>query len=836
LPAPAGLARAEERREGDAKTLDDTFPGRRAPRADGKGEERAGEERRERRAGQDHEDMSRRAEQHQAERRGEPEPGEPGRAGQDHEDVAARRGGRGGQELEDMSGRRAGRAGGHDEDVAARRGGRGGQELEDMSGRRAGRAGGHDEDASRRAGRGGQDVEDMSGKRVARAGGHDEDASARREHEEGEGDRSALRAAVARALSSNPARRADEGAARPAAVLPAPRGVTRPEASGDEGADSEQTGSTWSKRQVADAVEPPRPRGRPGTSDQPPPAPPARLTADVQRSCLASLGREGGAVLVTATLNDVTARVWAAAPIRARPIHLRGLGYPLVGVRCVAEAGGESLVIDAVVDIGEPATTDLFKHLAREFKVRLVVRSEAGPVTRELVAPEYQRNAAACLEAAQAQLGAGEFPPDAYRTARELLTARTVGQRLEPARNALSEELVESCRTSAGAAWASLERLDQASRKDNLARLTEVDGLPLETYEAIRSAVLAAAVEFGLPAPARFWRRWLASEQARDIGVFVQRLVAARAASVARGEELKPEQAEAAWRGLYDLCQHKDLTPPPELAKALGLGRSAAARRSSQAPVVVSGEIRDAQASAEAPRAEAPRAPAPRLKDLMSRLLGVPSDGDVRAVITALPELAEDDVAGLLPALAELGARVAPELGPLLRAPQRWVRQAAAILLGHIGDRKAEAPLLAMLAEEPTAAWLDAARALGNFGPRVVGPLCSALRGAPAGRRDVLVPRVARALAELVKAEGGAPDSPGRQAVENLLDVGDVAVSTAARRALATLSAVRDEVAGDDAEAVRRFSQLASDAITAPEVDAFADDEIDELDVEVGDD
>lgn len=649
----------------------------------------------------------------------------------------------------------------------------------------------------------------------------------RRDGEDG----SALRAAVARALAPAPASpgRRDE-AARPAAVLPAPRGGAR-EAEREEAADAEQSGSTWPKRQVSEA-EAPRPRARPGSaSEQPPPAPLARLTADVQRQCLASLGREGGSVQVAAALNDVTARVWSSAPVRARPIHLRGLGYPLVGVRCVAEAGGESLVIDAVVDIGEPTTTDIFKNLAREFRVKLQIRSEGGVTSRELVAPEYQRNAAACLESAQQQLGTGEFPPDAYRTAREVLAARTAGQRLEPVRNALSEEMIAGCRTSAGAAWTALERLDQASRKDNLARMTEVDGLPVETYEAIRSAVLAAAVEFGLPVPGRFWRRWLASEQARDIGVFVQRLVAARSASVARGDDLAPEAAEAAWRGLYDLCQHKDLTPPPELAKALGLGRSGMARRSSQAPVVVSGEIRDSAG------AEAPRGKAPGLKEVMSRLVGAPSDGDIRAAMAALPELAEDDVAGLLPALAELGPRVAPELGPLLRAPQRWVRQAAAILLGHIGDRKAEPPLVQMLGEEPTAGWVDAARALGNFGPRVVGPLCSLLRGAPTGRRDVLVPRVARALAELVRAEGNAPDSPGRQAVENLLDVGDVAVSTAARRALATLGAVRDEVAGDDAEAARRFSQLASDAITAPEVDAFADDdEIDELDVEVGDD
>lgn len=663
-----------------------------------------------------------------------------------------------------------------------------------------------------------------------------------------DGERSALRAAVARALSAAPqpppappAPRRVEGdsGTRPAAVLPAPSRA-RPEAEAAEGETaSDGSGSGWSKRQVeagreADA---PRPRGgktgsgRTAAPPQPPPAP-VKLTPDVQRATLGSLTREGGAVQVSATLNEATARVWATASIRVRPLHLRGLGFPLVGVRCIAEVGGEPLLIDAVVDVGEPATTDVFKQLAREFKVKLVLRSEGGTSPRELVAPELQRNAAACLESAQAQLGTGEFPPDAYRTARDLLAARSVAQRLEPARNALTEAMIEGCRESSAAAFQALERLDQASRKDNLARLLEVDGLPVETYEAVRSAVLAAAIEFGLPVPGRFWRRWLASEQARDLGDFVRRLVAARSACVAAGEALTQEQAEAAWRGLFDLCQHKDITPPPELSKALGLGhqRPAPTRRSSQAPIVVAGEIRDTPAQAEAPKTGTVR-----VKDLAARLQGSPGEGDIRAVIGSLPELSEADLAGLLPTLADLGARISPELTPALRAPVRAVRQAAAILLGHLAERKAEGPLIAMLGEEPTAAWVDAARALGNFGPRVVGPLCSLLRAAQPARKEVLGVRVARALAELVKSEGDAP-GPGRQAVENLLDVGDASVSSAARRALATLGAVRDEVAGDEAEAARRFAQLAYDAITAPEVDAFADDEIDELDVEVGDD
>lgn len=640
-----------------------------------------------------------------------------------------------------------------------------------------------------------------------------------------EGERAALRAAVARALTPSGSARAE--GPRPAAVLPGPRAA---EAAGPE-ASAADSGSAWARREAGEGAgsrrtageeaeagpRPPRPPGR----AQPPPAPPPRLGPEVQRAGLATLTLEGGVVQISAAVNEATARVWATAPAKIRPVHLRGLGYPLVGVRCVAEVGGEPVVLDAVVDVGHPSTLEIFKQLTLQFRVRLA----AGGTSRELTAPELQRNAATCVESAQAQLGTGEFPPDAYRSAREVLTGRNAGQRLEPARVALSEGLIESCRESAAAAWAGLERLDQASKKDNLSRLLEVDGLPIGTYEKIRSAVLAAAVEFGLPAPARFWRRWLGSEQAKDLGVFVQKLIAGRTASIARGEDLSAEQVEAAWRGLLDLCQHKNLTPPPELSKALGLGKVSTGKRASQPQI---------KATAEAPAPPEARARSQaRRRELAARLRRQPSDSDIRALFAALPELAEDDLVALLPQLADLGARALQELTTALRAPQRQLRQAAAILLGQIGDRKAEAPLVVMLADEPTAAWVDAARALGNLGPRVVGPLCTLLQSAPAGRKDIAGARVARALAELVRVEGAEPGGSGRLTVENLLDVGDPSVASAARRALATLGAVREEVDGEDAEAALRFARLAADAF-APELDA-EDDEVDEVEVEVGD-
>jgi HEAT repeat protein len=210
------------------------------------------------------------------------------------------------------------------------------------------------------------------------------------------------------------------------------------------------------------------------------------------------------------------------------------------------------------------------------------------------------------------------------------------------------------------------------------------------------------------------------------------------------------------------------------------------------------------------------------LKQRLTRATAALSSGNAGDALALLPELGEDELLALMPALAELGTRIVPDLLNLLTSPRREVRQTAVILLGQARDRRALDPLTALLGQETSAVWMDAARALGNSGPRVVGPLCGLLRGAASDRREALALRVARALAELVLSDGDAPGGAGRLAVENLLEVADPAVSSAARRALDTLAGVRGDGRGGGAEEreLREFSARALEAITAPEFDA----------------
>ena len=739
----------------------------------------------------------------------------------------------------------------------------------------------------------------------------------------------------------------------------------------------------------------PRPVGQRGWSSGP------TLSAEIQRAVVCDLSLEDGVVTVTAVLDEATRRMWGSAALQARPVLLRGLGYPLLGVRLVASYLGEVAVIDAVVDVSAPRTSEIFVRLAQSFRLQLVVRSEAGQAAaaREIEAEGLKRNAALCLESAQGQLGTGEFPPDAYASAREALARMNAKQRLEPARHTLAEGSYRHL-VGPAEALAALERLDLASRKDNLARLLEVDGLSFAEYEAMRKAVLAAAIEFGLVAPARFWRRILGTDLVSDAADWIVKLVTQRSAWIARGDDLSPEQAEQAWRGILDLCHHHNITPPPELTRALGARRGEAARSSGvqvvpvderpptgpvraalprppaapeRAPdavevttqdtartgphsVVPAGTVREGRSGAHGTvpatqRSEPPArsgahavvppvtrpepgtrtgahsvvpavsrhepatrtgahtvvppipgrpepvsrhepatrtgahttvpaasasasasapAPAARSGTRRSQQPAVAVSGEISVgarpgvrtseggndmgggdpkqrvgqaltilggarpadVMPLLAELDEDELLALLPPLAEVGGRLVPELLARLEAPGRALRQAATILLGLARDRRAIDPLTARLGAESSVVWIDVARALGNFGPRVVGPLCALLRGAAGEAKEALGLRVSRAFAELVISDGDAPGGAGRLAIENLLEVADPSVSSAARRALATLADVRGEArgqavaAGAEDREIRRFAARAYEAITTPELDADGDFEV----------
>ena len=573
-------------------------------------------------------------------------------------------------------------------------------------------------------------------------------------------------------------------------------------------------------------------------------SPPGELVETV----VGALMLDAGGVRVTAAMDPHSGEFWRTADVTMRPVLLRDFGYPLIGVRAVAEGIGHRAVVDAVVDIAEPGTEDLFLQLARQFHVTLALVDERGaPIDERIISSDsLSRNASMCYEGARGMLA--KQPSADFEQALRRLAATELDKRLTPAKYPV--EVVDTIELASPArVWEALDFLDDLSKKENLTHLLEVEGLSVSAYEDLRRRVLAASLEFGLTPATRFWRRVIGSDLVDNAEDWVNKLIEARQDSVDGGvDDLSPVQSGEAWHRIRDLCHRKRVAEPAALKAVFSTDGGKAPvmrmRRSTQPPVSASGEI-GGDDSSKKPSRRKPRSRGrvrnsgadlqnPKLRlaratDILSGSMVSPQA--LGLVFDALDEFDIGELLAILPNLSELGPKVVPGLVDKLAAPRRELRQAAAIILGLIGDRRAVEPMIRRLVEERTSVWIDVARALGSFGPRVIGPLCDLLQETPARERDFTVKRVARAMGEVVISDGDDEGGPGRVAVEALVDVGDPALSGSAREALATLKDVRSagEMARgerplDEDTVVRGFSRLAYEAITVPEMEVDMND------------
>lgn len=599
----------------------------------------------------------------------------------------------------------------------------------------------------------------------------------------------------------------------------------------------------WLVEEPASAAEPPaasdldagvpQPIGTDMRTPGPVPSPAPSLGA-----YLGDLRIVDGRVSVRAEVAAGQTTHWRDAKIEVRPIHLRGRGYPLLGVRAVASYMGQVGCVDAVIDVGAPSAAEMFRALAQQFVVELDLHSAPGPtapaeqvMSRAVEAPGMEPNAALCIESARGLLAHGEYPPEEYENARRRLAGESVEQRLQPPNATIGRGAYLHV-VGAREAVVALDHLDRVSRKDSLSRLLEVDGLPMGEYDAVRRRVLQGSLDHGLVAPRRFWRRVVASGLARDYADYVEQLARNRAEHQGEEGDLDPEQARAVWEDILDLCRRKDIAVPEPVRVALDLPEDALERHKSPSRFSAAGEIRST-GDDEALGAKL-RDPRNRLKAATEVLQGRVGGGEIGAVFDALDEFDTDELLAILPDLSELGPRATPGLVAKLQADRREIRQAAVILLGMSLDPDALEPLADLLVREQSNVWLDVARALGAFGPVALRRLCQILRReADSPREQQSVARVARALAEIALSDtdvGVGAHRPGHDAVAALADAGDPRVSAAARQALATLTDVRESGAAIRGELplaenteIRGFARRAYEAIMVPELEVEAE-------------
>lgn len=580
----------------------------------------------------------------------------------------------------------------------------------------------------------------------------------------------------------------------------------------------------------------------PAEGDAMPPGVPQIIGADTRTpgtfrppvlgAYIGDLAVEGDTVVARAKVDASERDKWEKAHLQARPVLLRDHGYPLLGVRTIASFLGQKAVIDAVLDPGEPSSAEVFRLLSQAFAFKLVVTpSEGADVERDASCDGLEPNAALCLESARTLLAREQLPPDRYHEARAALVLLDVKARLTPPAETIAAGAYQHI-IGAAEATTALEHLDRVSTKPSLARLLEVEGLPMTEYDALRRRVLQGSLDHGLVAPRRFWRRVVASGLVPDLATYAAKLCEARATFEGEEGDLEPDAARKAWEAIAELCSRKDLPYPRELRSALGMPEPAP---------VVDPDSGNTQPKAGAGLPPPPPSgvepalhdPAQRLK-IAAEVLQGKRAGELEDVFAALDQFDNDELLALLPDLNDMGPQVVPHLIDWLGSPRRELRQAASILLGLAQDPTALEPLSERLVAEDSAMWADIARALGSFGPTSLRRLCQVLRvegGSPNEQRAV--ERVARALAEVALSDGpvgpGDP-SPGHDAVAALADAGDPRVRAAARHALATLPSVSESSAAVRGEAplpentqVRGFSRRAYEAIMVPEVEVEAE-------------
>ncbi len=297
---------------------------------------------------------------------------------------------------------------------------------------------------------------------------------------------------------------------------------------------------------------------------------PGTFRTPVLGAYVGELSVEGEQVVARARVDASERDKWAQAHLQARPILLRGLGYPLLGVRAIASYLGQKAVIDAVMDPGASEATEVFRVLAQRFSLRIeVTPGEGDPVERDAEAEALEPNAALCLESARTLLAREQLPPERYGKARAALGGLSVKDRLVLGPDTISPGAYQHI-VGAAEATAALDHLDRVSEKASLARLLEVEGFPMTEYDALRRRVLQGSLDHGLVAPRRFWRRVVASGLVPDLQTYADLLCAARSTFEGEEGDLEPEAARAAWEGIGELCSRKDLKAPTVLREALG--------------------------------------------------------------------------------------------------------------------------------------------------------------------------------------------------------------------------------------------------------------------------
>ncbi len=488
-------------------------------------------------------------------------------------------------------------------------------------------------------------------------------------------------------------------------------------------------------------------------------------------------------------------------------------GYPVVVLALLEpDAEGRPYVRHAALDPRNPDDRRVLEALRNRFEATVALFGPEGHFERTVeVAAARRVNVAMILERIERL---SEPPSVDAQTAIERALAvpppvREAGLPFQTEEPPPSATAMEAARA--------LDGLAEWSTPDRLERAMLALSVPRDVVDGSMRRILGDAVRHGVALPPPLLSRAVSVGVAAEPGELVSQQIEAFRQTCARPDRggLGPEEIADNWEALLKAAGDAEVAIDGETHEMAW-----------KAIREVRGEATGPHPMADVEPDELPELGAPELVLLLDHpkmrrpaaleLCRRSEPELLDTLFKAVRKMPRAEVVRVVPRIVELGEAAGDVLIDGLGAKKTFVRQAAALGLGHLKLRRAVVPLMHLLQNEPSEVWQEVARVLGELGTGAHRALSRAAKD-PRGQEE----RFVWALAHL--ANNGCAKQ-----VQQLASDKDPKVADLARRAMT----LRDDAARDAAE-VRGKRPMSSDdpvkqlshrfyeelAGTAPEMD-----------------
>ncbi len=480
--------------------------------------------------------------------------------------------------------------------------------------------------------------------------------------------------------------------------------------------------------------------------------------------------------------------------------------YPLITLSVGAPAGfsmGRPTPATFHFNVGEVADRGVLEELARDFTFQIdLFDTDYLPVRKRTITAGLAPNAQYVLTASdECLLKVKKRTEPSYTRALLAYDAPNYDRfgRMHPERKEFREDVLVELDKASKVRWA-LHVCRRFSTAEGLEYLFLTRGYPIRSWQKRRRAVIARAYEIGLWPGSSLVGVAMSEGLAGSRSVFAKTLARNFAEAFAEGadHDLDEDAVRDNWTALAEELRAQGLDPdaywsPSSEAISSELQDAASG---TIGPLSALASVERKPMSSGNPRSLASGTLTGKSTDELVALL---SDRDrrydaalelcrastpaaVRPLFSALKRMTRAEAGHVFGGVVSFGDAAIPHLIDTLGSRKGFLRQGAALSLAALGAEDGLDPVCELLVSEPTDIWKEVARALGEFGPRAVMPLCTQLRGGS----EVAHERIAWALAHI----GSRGD---RIAIDTLAAGRDPIAAGVARHALELAELARSD-------------------------------------------